>query len=232
MNTQKHIVRLLIWFKNPDDSLYELTRLFVPVSMLMNRLLNELYSGKKIKFLNINLRTADSFEKIENASIDYVHSYGGHISIDSILPLDKFNSLSYTEQLYFVWDLAKEAILKISTDLKNNDLSDAVQKAYQKGLDQNIDLDFDLIVEEFQIGNHTFVASLKMEFDKNIVHAHYKIVSDSKSIFNQIIDSTTCDTEFFYEMFKSIVTEGNHIVLKGHEEVDYLPLYVEIENQT
>ena len=54
MNKNQNFGRLLFWFRDSDYQLNDYTVKFGPLAMLLSRLINENYSGKKIKFININ----------------------------------------------------------------------------------------------------------------------------------------------------------------------------------
>src|SRR5438128_494733 len=48
------IGRTLFWFKDGDEQALDLNERFFAYGTFLNRLLNEHYSGKKLKFININ----------------------------------------------------------------------------------------------------------------------------------------------------------------------------------
>lgn len=57
-----NIERTLFWFKDGDEVLKTLNEDFFGLGTLLNRLLNEKYEGKKIKFINLDFCTNRTYE--------------------------------------------------------------------------------------------------------------------------------------------------------------------------
>ena len=79
MSKSKKIGRILFWFYDNGENLYPYTERFFPLALLLNRLINENYNGKKIQFLNIYYNSPSQYEKFKEMQRDYTHSYGGHV---------------------------------------------------------------------------------------------------------------------------------------------------------
>jgi len=223
------IDRLMFWFRDEKDDLYSYTVRFVPLSMLLNRLINKEYSGKRIKFLNIYYNTPRTFELFDKVEPDYTHSYGGHVQHDTIFDKEDFDSKSIIEQKKYIWDSALRVLTLISKDTKNPDLDRCCKSAHKLGLESDLIEDFIILETISNIANEKIKAELWAEFDNDRVSARFKIFKNNVLVFNRVIDTTKSDTEFFYEMYKKIIIESNGlIILKGHNEIEYLPLKIDL----
>jgi hypothetical protein len=227
---KKQLGRILFWFKDEDNLLYEYTAKFTPLAMLLNRLINEKYSGKKIKFININFCTSATFARFEKIERNNTHSYGGHITHNSTFLRDEFKHKSFVEQKRDLWESALKVMERISADINSSDLKIACEIAYESGLKANLNEDFILLQEYTQINDTIIKAELWAEFEENTVSSKFKIYSDDKLISSSVIDKSNPDVEFFYEMYKKIEfdLQGN-IILKGHYSIDYLPLHLDLK---
>jgi hypothetical protein len=224
----KNIGRLMFWFSD-GEKLYDYTVRFSALAMLMNRLINENYLGKEIKFLNINFNTQSTYDHYENLKLNYTHSHGGHIQHNSFFLRDHFDQKSITEQKILLWDLALEALQKIADDTKNFELKTCSEFAYKAGIEKSLREDFILLQEFSKIGVNQLRAELWAEFEGNKVSSRFKVFNNEELIFDKVIDSASPDVEFFYAMYKKIIFHPKgQIIIKGHFEVEYLPLKIEI----
>ncbi len=57
------IERTLFWFKDEDGQLTNLDDSYFAWGTMLNRLLNQVYNGKRIKFINIDFITDEAVEK-------------------------------------------------------------------------------------------------------------------------------------------------------------------------
>jgi hypothetical protein len=229
MTKTDKIDRLMFWFSDGQDDLYNYTVKFAPLAMLLNRLINYEYSGKKIKFLNINFKTPRTFGLFDKIEPNYTHSYGGHVQHNTIFYRVDFESKSIIEQKRYVWDLAQRVLILISKDTKNPELERCCKLAYNHGLESDLFEDFIILENVSDIANEKIKAELWAEFDNDRVSARFKIFKNNVLVLNRVIDSTKSDTEFFYDMYKKIIIESNgQIILKGHSEIEYLPLKIDL----
>jgi hypothetical protein len=225
----KNIVRLMFWFRDGEEQLYEYTVKFGSLAMLLNRLISENYLGKKINFLNIYFNTQSTYDHYEKLELNYTHSGGGNIQHNSIFLREEFDPKPIAEQKRLLWDLALGVMIKIADDTENFDLKTCSETAYKKGIEQSLREDFILLRESNKIEENELKAELWAEFEENKVSARFKIFNNEELIFNKVIDSTRPDVEFFYEMYKKIIFDPKgKIIIKGHYEVEYLPLIVEV----
>ncbi|OKL38996.1 hypothetical protein [Pontibacter flavimaris] len=221
------IGRLLIWFKDGEESLHEYSKQFGPLAMLLNRLLNETYEGKKIKFLNLYFYTQKSFEVYKQTELNYTHSYGGHVHYNALFNRREFDVLALSEQKKLLWKISCEILQIIARDTRNSTLEISAATAYNKGIEMGLNEDFVMRSANFQIHDHSVKVSILARFVGERVLSVLSVQSDNKLILEEEIDSTDSDNEFFYTIYKKIeLDKNNNIVIKGHYSINYLPMTV------
>jgi hypothetical protein len=228
MNKNQNFGRLLFWFRDSDFQLYDYTVKFGPLAMLLCRLINENYSGKKIKFININFCSPQIY--IDNKSLkeNYTHEFGGDIRHNSIFYKNEFDKLDFEIQKKQLWNFLFEIMLKIASDTKNIDLKSSVESAFKKGIENGLLEDFILLEEIKTIKEKNIRVELWANFENSKVFANLKIYVDNDIKYSKLIDSSSSDNEFFYTMFKKIIIdEKGNIVIKGHYEIEYLPIKIQ-----
>jgi hypothetical protein len=223
------IERLLFWFSDGEEKLYEYTKRFFPLAMLLNRLLIESYDGKKVKFLNLRFYTQRSYEAYEKLVPNYTHSYGGHTHHNALFNRREFEALTIQEQKVLIWERACELLKVIASDTKNTALGVSAGTAFYKGVETGLDEDFVMRSASFQMNGHSIVVDIWAHFVEGMVKSILSVRSDDRLILEKELDRTESDVEFFYTMYKNITLDReNNIVVKGHYSVDYLPLTVPI----
>lgn len=225
------IDRTLFWFKDGDEALLPLNERFFAYGTLLNRLLNETYNGKKIKFINIDFSTEETYVLHKNLPKNSAYAYNGHLRYFGVINLENFAELDEYEQKYFLWDKAYKYLNILSDETKNKDLKAAVEHAYKSGLANKLNPDFRVVVSEIVIHGVRLIASIWINFERDEMYSKLTLSKDNEIIFEKNIDKTKNGVEFFLEMYKAIEVQGDSIVIKGHKDVDYLPLYVPIEKE-
>ena len=74
-----NIERTLFWFKDGDELLISINEDFFGLATLLNRLLNEKYNGKKIKFINLDFATDKTYDLHTNLPKEHPYYFGGHL---------------------------------------------------------------------------------------------------------------------------------------------------------
>ena len=213
------IDRTLFWFKDENNMLTFLNEDFFGLSNLLNRLLNEKYDGKKIKFINIFFST----KKIYESNVYY---YGGHLHYRAVFDKDKFINLSKSEQYKFVWEKAHKYLLESANFIKNSSLAEAADYAYSKGLEMNLNPDYRVVDTDIIIFGEHLRASVWINFKEDGMSSEFTLERSGNVIFKKELDKTVKGVEFFLVMYKAIVVEGNNIVIKGRRDVEDLPLKI------
>jgi hypothetical protein len=220
------IDRTLIWFSDDSERLYDLGDDFFGISSLLNRLLNQVYDGKKIKFINIYFATKEKYINLPVIPLNYVHHYGGHIAYHGLIDFSEFNKLKKAEQKNFIWKQACNYLQVCAKSIKNDSLLKAVEYAYNKGLDLNLNPDYRMVEKDINLYGQNIKASVWVNFKQDGMYSKFTLEKDNQIIFEKDIDSTKKGVEIFLELYKSIEFENNTIIIKGRRDIDYLPLKI------
>jgi hypothetical protein len=230
MNKNQNFGRLLFWFRDSDSQLYNYTVKFGPLAMLLSRLINENYTGKKIKFININFCSSQVYIDNKGIKENYTHEFGGDIRHNSIFYKNEFDKLDFQNQKKQLWNSLLEIMFKIASDTNNSNLKSSIEIAHRKGIEYDLLEDFILLEEIKVIKGKKIKAELWATFENSKVFANLKIYVDEVMKYSKLIDSSTSENDFFYTMFKKIDIDKNaNLVIKGHSEVEYLPLKIALD---
>lgn len=223
------IERTLFWFTDGDDQLLPLLDKFSPLALLLNRLLSNKYNGKKIKFINLNFRTEETYRLYPQADKYYLSFYGGHFNYDDVFNLQFFRTLKEEKQKKFLWQRAYEIIREAALKLENVALLEAVEYAYQKGLEIGLNPDFKAVESNVVLNGNSFDAAVWMCFLSDRIVSKFTLARSETVFFEQMIDKAALGDDTFLEIYKKIESEGNTILIKGRRDIKYLPLRIPIE---
>lgn len=221
-----NIERSMFWFKDGDEQLVSVNEDFFGIAILLNRLLNDIYDGKKIKFINLNFFTNSTYELHSVLPKDTPYYYGGHLTYYGLFDVNQFNVLSWNEKKIYVWEKACDYIKKSAEFTKNKKLLDAIEYAYLKGIEINLNPDYRLLELNINVAEQQFKIAIWINFREDGMYSTLTIEKDEIVIFEKEIDKTKKGVEFFLEMYKALEFDGNSIVIKGRKDVDYLPLKI------
>lgn len=223
------IDRILYWFCDGDEMLPPLNEVFFGVGVLLNRLLNEFYDGKKLKFINLEFSTEKTYELHSNIPRDEPYYYGGHLTYYGLFNRVEFNTLNWTEKKRHVWDRTHQYLIKSAESMKNKKLIEAVDKAYSKGLDLGLNPDYRMVESDIIILGQELKVSVWVNFKEDGMYSKLTLEDRESILFEKHIDKTKNGVEFFLEMYKSVNLENDNIVIKGLRDVDYLPLKIPLQ---
>lgn len=223
-----NIERTMFWFKDGDELLISVNEDFFGLAILLNRLLNNVYDGKKIKFINLNFFTNRTYELYSALPKDTSYYYGGHLTYYGMLELTQFSILSWNEKKNYVWGKACDYIKKSATFTKNKKLFDAVEYAYLKGIELKLNPDYRLLDVTVDVSDRKLNVSLWINFREDGMYSKLVIENNAGIIFEKQIDKTHKGVEYFLEMYKALDFDGSNIIIKGRKDVGYLPLKVPI----
>lgn len=223
---KRKIDRTLFWFRDGKESLDRLSDQFFGLGTLLNRLLNEKYDGKKLKFINFHFNTKNTYELFSVTPKNTPFYSGGNLKYNGVFDKDQFLKLSRSEQNKFVWEHAHQYFIESAQLMKNKDLADAADYAYQKGLETNLNQDFRVVDTDIILSGQNVRASVWIIFKEDGMYSKLTLEHEDKVIFEKDIDKTVHGVEFFLEIYRAIVLEGDNIVIKGAKDVDYLPLKI------
>jgi hypothetical protein len=228
---KKLIGRTLFWFSNGEEQLSELNTKYFALGNLLNRLLNEKYDGKKIIFINIYYRTEKSYLLFQNILKNDVHFYGGYLKYDDVFDVEAFGKMNKNLQDITIWNRACEILVESSKVIKNLKLLEAVEYAHKKGLEIDLNPNYQVIESEVIIYGQLLKASVWINFNEDGMYSKFTLEKNSKIVFERLIDNTVRGVEFFLVMYKKIEVKDDDIIIKGSKDVDYLPLTIPIDRQ-
>lgn len=220
------INRTLFWFSKSKTQLNELTARFYGLAFLLNRLMNEVYDGKKIKFINLEFNDEATYEAYPHIPKNEPYNYSGHLKFFGLLDYNLFFEMDDTSKNKFLWEKAHDYLLKLSKSSKNKKLELAVNYAFTKGIENNLNTDYKVLEETFLFSSHEIECSVWIYFKNNGMHSKLLVKNKLELIYEQEIDRTDNGVEFFLEIYKELRIEGNKIILSGSNDIDYLPLEI------
>lgn len=220
------IGRTLFWFKDGPERIQILSSRFFGLGTLLNNLLNEKYDGKKIKFINFDFNTEKTYELFPVIPKNAPYYYGGHLQYYGVFDKDWFLSLSRSEQNKFVWQQGHQYLLESAQVMKNKELAQAADYAYQKGLEMELNTDYRVVDTEITMSGEKVRASIWIIFKEDRMYSKLTLEHAGNIIFEKDLDDAEIGVEFFLEIYKAISLEGENIVIKGHKDVEYLPLKI------
>lgn len=226
----KKIDRFMVWFRTEQGDIKELNNFFWGISLLFERLLNEKYEGKKIKFININLGTSQLYEEKTVIKLNHTHYYNGHLNYNGVFEKSKLESLSVEEQTAYVWNKIYEAMLECSKIINNEELKQAVIYAYTEGLKIDLNTDFKVIEIYFNFNEVIYSASVVFSFKEDGIYSKLSISNEGVVVHELNIDKTVLGNEYFLTIYKSINIQDNILILKGRSEIKYLPLKIDLND--
>lgn len=223
------ITRTLLWFKDGEEVLLQLNERFFGLSTLLNRLLNENYDGKKIKFINIDFSTEKTYKIHIDLPQNDAYYYGGHLRYYGVFDLEKFEKLSDIEQNKLAWNKACDYLRLASKLTKNEKLFEACNYAYKKGMELGLNPDYRVIENDINIFGKKLRASVWINFNQEGMTSKFTLEENSNILFEKKIDKAKHGIEFFLEIYKKIEISGNEITIEGHKEIEYLPLKILVD---
>ena len=219
------IERTLFWFKDLEV-LTSLTENFMGLGYLLNRLLNERYEGKKIKFINIEFYTNRTYELYPALPKETPYFYGGHLNYYGSFDKDDFLKLNNTQQHYFIWEKSHQYLIESAKAMKNNSLAEAADYANRKGLQIDLDPNYRVIDTLFIISGKEVRASVWINFDENNMYSKFTLEQLGNIIFERELDRVRNGIEVFLEMYKAIELKKDSFLIKGHRDIPDLPIKI------
>lgn len=226
------IDRILFWFYD-QEQFHKLVERFSPWGEMLTRLMLEKYTGKRMEFINISLKT-QKYYTLSGKSSNYTHYYGGNLMYDGLWDLDYFNQLSPNEQIHFVWDKGCEYLICASEASKNLPLADACRYAYAKGLEMGLNPDFRRLSVPIELYGKNLLACIWIRYDIStmLMTAVFTLEAEDQVLFEKKICAVEFKFDFFPGWFKKIeVKNGDTIIVKGHYELDCLPMKIPISEE-
>lgn len=229
---KKSIDRIVFAF-NDDAILPKMEERFIPFSQFLQRLLLETYQGKRMENIIVYFRTAKDYAdgKIKKNSMHY---HRGHLTYHGEIDLDSFNRLSPKAQVRLIWDKACEYIVRAAEESNNLPLADSCRIAHAKGLEMDINPDFRTFAVPVELYGEALTACVWMRYNdaEMLVSAVFTLEKGEQVLLEQHILTVDVKYEFLPGWFKKIeVKNGNMIIVKGHYDLDCLPMKIHISEE-
>ena len=219
------ISRTLFWFEDENEVINELVHDFLGLGTLLNRLLNEKYTGKKIQFINLDFSTPENYNRFPSSPKEEPHYYGGHLRYYGVFDLEEFSNLNWKEKTNFVWEHGCKNLIKSAKIIGNTDLLEAVQYAYKKGLKIDLNPDYQVVETTFELNGEKFTAAVWINFKRDGMYSKLTVENNDKIVFEKDLQGAENGTEFFLDMYKGIEFKNNVIIIKGPKDAG-LPLKI------
>ena len=230
MTKNKNIYRAALWFETENGRINQLSDDFFGLSTLLDRLINEKYNGKKIKFLNIFFANEAKYKMITAIPMNYTHYYGGHLSYYGVFDIEKFNILGRSAKQEYIWRKAYHSLCAAGRATMNEELIVAAEHAYNRGLEINLNQDYRVIERTLDLSGQNFLAAVWILFKEDGMYSKFTLEKDGHIVFEKDIDKTENGIEFFLDIYKGIDLQRDNIIIKGSRDVGYLPLKIPIKD--
>lgn len=202
---------------------------FFSLGLLLNRLLNENYTGKKIKFINVDFSTQVTYDLHSVLPKNTAYYFGGHLRYYGILDIAEFTALNKHHQTQFIWETACEYLQASGKAIKNSDLIEAAKYAYNRGIEIGLNPDYKVVKAAVVLFGQSMQACIWINFRPDGMYSKLVLEKDGQATFEKDIDKAKNGVEFFLVMYKSIEARDNEIIIKGAKDVDYLPMRIKID---
>ena len=146
----------------------------------------------------------------------------------SVFDLEGLIASNGDEQIKLIWDKSFTSLKAAAYAIKNNELSNAVDYTYKKGIEIGIDPNFQLIVRDFIYNGGLLKAALWIKFFNGKMHSSLKLEKSGSVLLELPIDEAKNGIEFFLDMYKEIEIKDDIIIIKGLKDASYLPLKIPI----
>lgn len=223
------MVRILFFFRREDGNDLPLNIRFFSLSVLFKRLLHEKYPECSLKYVNILFYEEELYIKYPLFKRQYVHKFGNNLQYYDVFDFDAFSKTEFVEQYNFVWKRAYEDLSISAKEIKNNKLLEAVEYAYNEGIKRKLNADYKTLVTSFIFNGQPIEAALWITFKEDKMISIFKLEKEGIVIFEKFIEQVESGNEFFLVMYKKMEFDGTNIIIKGHSDVDYLPLKIPIK---
>jgi hypothetical protein len=137
-------------------------------------------------------------------------------------------NLDWEEMNMFIWEKTYTYLSQSTKLMKNPKLLEAVEYAYKKGLEIDLNPNYKHLTTTFNISDKQYVALLCFNFKKADMFSSITVECDNEVIFEKEIHQSQNALLYFLEVYKSMTFDGTNIVVKMPRDVDYLPVKIPV----
>lgn len=198
-----------------EDDVSEIREWFIkfyPYAALLNRLISEKYISKKPELLNFKFYT-DGYYQVRNIARDKYVGGTKAYSLDVVLDTNWFSNLSNKEQIQFVWDKAYESLSFACRELPNQELLQATEYAYKKGLELNLRTDYIYLTNQITLFDKKIDAVVHMKFEGSDLVAMLELYKNGNLIYETEIARAYVALDIFRDMIKRIEVDSKQRVV-------------------
>ena len=226
----KHLIdRALVWFKDGDDDRQDLNYKYYPLSVLYTRLLQEVYRGKRIEFINVNFKSEKTYELYPKALRHNLHFYGGHFNYNDVFDFDHFNAMSEEQKKIFIWSRVHEIMAAAAKKLGNTELEQANEYAYNTGMERSLNADYKILDTELTLFGQPVKAAIWYVFKEDGMYSYLVLTRDDKELFRKELAKGALGNPFFLVMYKRITAKEDTITIEYVNMAKTRPVKVPIE---
>lgn len=229
MKTKFLIDQLYISYFNDEEIDSTFQYISDPLAILMNRLISKYYKGKKIKFLNLYMRTEKNFQKFPTNQNGSVKFAGGHFNTYKLYSIDEFNVDDEEMLKQVVWEHLSIGILEAAEKLDNFSLVDSVNLAHDEGLSLSLNPDFELITEVIEIQQEQFKISIWLLFKDNFWNTKLIVTEllSNDSVYERDLLNFKIGNNIVLDTYKKVLLEGDNLIIRGIKDFG-LPIRISI----
>ncbi|RYZ54151.1 MAG: hypothetical protein EOP49_05790 [Sphingobacteriales bacterium] len=178
--------------------------------------------------MNLYYRSQATYEKYRFVKYGFSFSRElGFVYFD-LLDFDEYLGMSVDQRRRYIWDRSIATLKKFGEERKIGNLPEAAEQANAAAISNGFNPDYKQIELHFEFEGQPYYSFLEFQFFEDRVSAVLSIFRAEMEVYKNVLETTQTDIEFFYEIYKKLVFEKGILTLKGHYEVDYLPLKIKI----
>ena len=156
------IERVLIFFDQKEMARQDLHKKFYFLGVLMQNLLKHRYKGKKLRFVNIHLRSSEFYLQYnEEGNTGFFN--GKDITFDGVIDFEVLESLGLNEQKLMIWRILCDHLLDIGKTVGSSFVN-AINQVKADGLKLNLNADFKAVEGVFESKGIEFEAAIWIKF--------------------------------------------------------------------
>lgn len=245
------IKRFQLVFRHKEDRLGYFENTIFPLAMLFMHSINKYYSAGKADINVIDFWTEATYKIYPTRECGFTTFFRGLTHFTKIEE-SFFTELTYQERKSYLWERVYQIFKEILPKVKQFDLLEAVEKAYQDGLAVGLNPDFRVLEKDVILYDIHFKASVWMTFNEDNISSFntpfrqfdgqhlftedviskFTLERDGVVVYERELDTGSMGNEYFLTVYKKIEQiKENTLVIKGHYDMETLPLKIKFTKE-
>ncbi len=226
----KHFIdRALVWFKDGDENCQSVNYKYYPLSSLYTRLLQDVYHGKKIKFINIHFKSEKTYQLYPKSLRYHLHFYNGHLSYNDVFDFEYFNALPEEQKKNYIWSKVHEIMSSASKKLGNSDLEEANEYAYAKGIERSLNADYRVLETSLTLYEQQLNGAIWYAFKEDGIHSFLVLNRQNKELYRKELGIGELGNQFFLVMYKRITSNQDSVTIEYVRLAETQPIRISID---